>query len=150
MIPTIIAMGNVYFFTVLKVIGITLRFRVGKINLNNLHTMHKIQFFVKNIEKSSKNLVNTTKSTTFAFQISRSRAVVACQAHNLKVVGSNPASATQPSVNLGDRRYERLSYLFVLRNNHKNNINLPFLYYSQIREYDYTRIFSYLCRLFTK
>ena len=30
--------------------------------------MHKIQFFVKNIEKSSKNLVNTTKSTTFAFQ----------------------------------------------------------------------------------
>jgi hypothetical protein len=68
MIPTIIAMGNVYFFTVLKVIDITLRFRVGKINLNNLHTMHKIQFFVKNIEKSSKNLVNTTKSTTFAFQ----------------------------------------------------------------------------------
>ena len=66
MIPTIIAMGNVYFFTVLKVIGITLCFWVGKINLNNLHTMHKIQFFVKNIEKSSKNLVNTTKSTTFA------------------------------------------------------------------------------------
>lgn len=54
MIPTIIAMGNVYFFTVLKVIGITLRFRVGKINLNNLHTMHKIQFFVKNIENHQK------------------------------------------------------------------------------------------------
>ena len=68
MIPTIIAMGKVYFFTVLKVIGITLRFRAGKINLNNFHTMHKIQFFVKNIEKSSKNLVNTTKSTTFALQ----------------------------------------------------------------------------------
>ena len=68
MIPTIIAMGKVYFFTVFKVIGITLRFRVGKINLNNLHTMHKIQFFVKNIEKSSKNLVDTAKSTTFALQ----------------------------------------------------------------------------------
>lgn len=32
----------------------------------------------------------------FCSPISRSRAVVACQAHNLKVVGSNPASATKP------------------------------------------------------
>ena len=40
-------------------------------------------------------LVYSIKCSTFAFQISRSRAVVACQAHNLKVVGSNPASATK-------------------------------------------------------
>ena len=47
-----------------------------------------------------KNLVNSKKSSTFAPQfsyeliISRSRAVVARQAHNLKVVGSIPSSAT--------------------------------------------------------
>ena len=71
--------------------------------------------------------------------------MVACQAHNLKVVGSNPASATQPSVNLGDRRYERLSYLFVLRNNHKNNINLPFSIthkYESMTIPEYFRIFA--------
>ncbi len=40
-------------------------------------------------------LDGNNKLPTFALTISRSGAVVARQAHNLEVVGSNPASATE-------------------------------------------------------
>ena len=53
--------------------------------------MFKTNFF----EKTSKKFVFIKKSTTFALLISRSGAVVARWAHNPKVAGSSPVSATK-------------------------------------------------------
>ena len=79
------------------VLDLRLNEKVG-LSGDNLLFWRKIHYFCIFFQK---NLVNSKKSSTFALPFenngvtSRSRAVVARQAHNLKVGGSIPSSATK-------------------------------------------------------